>query len=129
MAVIGLLASTGNSRNNQTQEFHELRPSDFLSSRVAVGRGPRAGWSAVRVLRADVDEGLAGFVVSRATQWEHTEALVRGYRVIVTEFFDAGQSRMVALRQCPQAAALVADTGRGGDAIVIGEYERAFYRD
>jgi site-specific DNA recombinase len=50
--------------------------------------------------------------------------------VIVAEFFDAGQSRAVAWPRRPQAAALVAqlaDQGRGWDAIVIGEYERAFY--
>jgi hypothetical protein len=50
--------------------------------------------------------------------------------VIVAEFFDAGQSRTVAWGRRPQAAALVArlaDPGRGWDAVVIGEYERAFY--
>jgi hypothetical protein len=50
--------------------------------------------------------------------------------VIVAEFFDAGQSRTVAWGRRPQAAALVAqlaDPDRGWDAIVIGEYERAFY--
>ena len=50
--------------------------------------------------------------------------------MIVAEFFDAGQSRAVAWARRPQAAALVAalaDPDRGWDAIVIGEYERAFY--
>jgi hypothetical protein len=50
--------------------------------------------------------------------------------VIVAEFFDAGQSRTVAWGRRPEAAALIAllaDPGRGWDAIVIGEYERAFY--
>ena len=49
---------------------------------------------------------------------------------IVAEFFDVGQSRMLAWARRPQAAALVAalaDPERGWDAIVIGEYERAFY--
>ena len=48
----------------------------------------------------------------------------------MAEFFDAGQSRTVAWGRRPQAAARVAqlaDPGRGWDAIVIGEYERAFY--
>ncbi len=48
----------------------------------------------------------------------------------MAEFFDAGQSRTVAWGRRPEAAALVAqlvDPGRGWDAIVIGEYERAFY--
>ena len=69
-------------------------------------------------------------VTSRARQREQAEALVRGHGVIVAEFFDAGQSRTVAWGRRPQAAALVAqlaDPGRGWDAIVIGEYERAFY--
>src|SRR6266566_10150842 len=66
-------------------------------------------------------------VTSRARQREQAEALVRGHGVIVTEFFDAGESRTVAWGRRLQAAALVArlaDPGRGWDAIVIGEYER-----
>jgi hypothetical protein len=53
-----------------------------------------------------------------------------GHGVVVAEFFDVGQSRTVAWGRRPEAAALVAqlaDPGRGWDAIVIGEYERAFY--
>jgi site-specific DNA recombinase len=69
-------------------------------------------------------------VTSRARQREQAEALVRGHGVVVAEFFDAGQSRTVAWGRRPEAATLVdqlADPGRGWDAIVIGEYERAFY--
>src|SRR5271166_1516857 len=69
-------------------------------------------------------------VTSRARQREQAEALVRGHGMIVAEFFDAGQSRTVACGRRPEAAALVAllaDPDRGWDAIVIGEYERAFY--
>ena len=69
-------------------------------------------------------------VTSRARQREQAGALVRGHGVIVVEFFDAGQSRTVAWGRRPEAAALVAqlaDPGRGWDAIVVGEYERAFY--
>jgi site-specific DNA recombinase len=69
-------------------------------------------------------------VTSRARQREQAAALVRGHGVIVAEFFDTGESRTVAWGRRPQAAALVAalaDPGRGWDAIVIGEYERAFY--
>jgi site-specific DNA recombinase len=68
-------------------------------------------------------------VTSRARQREEAEVLVRGHGVIVAEFFDAGQSRTVAWGRRPEAAALVAllaDPGRGWDAIVVGEYERAF---
>ena len=69
-------------------------------------------------------------VTSRARQREQAEALVRGHGSIVAEFFDEGQSRTVAWGRRPQAAALVAqlaDVCRGWDAIVAGEYERAFY--
>ena len=69
-------------------------------------------------------------VTSRARQRERAEALVRGHGVIVAEFFDVGESRTVPWARRPQSAALVAqlaDPGRGWDAVVIGEYERAFY--
>jgi site-specific DNA recombinase len=69
-------------------------------------------------------------VTSRARQREQAEALVRGHGMIVAEFFDAGQSRTVAWGRRPEAAALVAqlaDPDRGWGAIVVGEYERAFY--
>ena len=69
-------------------------------------------------------------VTSRARQREQAEALVRGHGEIVAEFFDVGESRTVAWARRPQSAALVAqlaDPDRGWDAIVVGEYERAFY--
>jgi DNA invertase Pin-like site-specific DNA recombinase len=69
-------------------------------------------------------------VTSRARQREQAEALVRGHGQIVAELFDAGESRTVAWARRPQAAALVAqlaDPDRGWNAVVIGEYERAFY--
>jgi site-specific DNA recombinase len=67
---------------------------------------------------------------SRARQREQAGALVRGHGLVVAEFFDVGESRSVAWGRRPQAAALVAqlaDPGRGWDAVVVGEYERAFY--
>jgi hypothetical protein len=69
-------------------------------------------------------------VTSRARQREQAEALVRDHGVIMAPLFDVGESRAVAWARRPQAAALVAqlaDPDRGWDAIVIGEYERAFY--
>ena len=69
-------------------------------------------------------------VTSRARQREQAGALVRGHGIIAAEFFDIGQSRSVAWGRRPQAAALVAalaDPDRGWDAVVVGEYERAFY--
>jgi site-specific DNA recombinase len=69
-------------------------------------------------------------VTSRARQRAQAEMLVLGHGVIVAELFDVGESRTVAWPRRPQAAALVAalaDPDRGWDAVVIGEYERAFY--
>jgi hypothetical protein len=69
-------------------------------------------------------------VTSRVRQRGQAGALVRGHGQIVAEFFDTGESREVAWARRPQAAALVAqlaDPGRSWDAIVIGEYGRAFY--
>ena len=69
-------------------------------------------------------------VTSLVRQREQAGALVRGHGKIVAEFFDIGESRVVAWARRPQAAALVAqlpDRGRGWDAVVIGEYEQAFY--
>ena len=69
-------------------------------------------------------------VTSRARQLQEAVMLVTGQGVIVAEFFDVGESRTLAWARRPQAAALVAqlaDPDRGWDAVVIGEYERAFY--
>jgi site-specific DNA recombinase len=69
-------------------------------------------------------------VTSLARQREQAAALIAGQGQIVVEFFDIGQSRTRAWTRRPQAATLVAalaDPDRGWDAIVIGEYERAFY--
>jgi len=69
-------------------------------------------------------------VTSLARQQAQAAALVAGHGRVVASFFDIGQSRTLAWARRPQAAALVAalaDPDRGWDAIVIGEYERAFY--
>ena len=69
-------------------------------------------------------------VTSRARQLGQAGALVTGRGQIVAHFFDIGQSRTLAWARRPQAAALaaaLADPDRSWDAIVIGEYERAFY--
>jgi site-specific DNA recombinase len=69
-------------------------------------------------------------VTSRTRQQEQAAALVAGRGAVVAEFFDVGESRTLAWGRRPQASALVAalaDPDRGWDAIVIGEYERAFY--
>jgi DNA invertase Pin-like site-specific DNA recombinase len=69
---------------------------------------------------------------SRAWQVEAARDLVAGHGSIVAEFFDTGYSRRRAWYDRPQAATLlaaVADPDRAFDAIVVGEYERAFYGD
>lgn len=55
--------------------------------------------------------------------------LIDGCGVIVAEFFDVGWSRKVPWLLRPEASrllAMVAEPGRRFDAVVIGEYERAF---
>ena len=69
-------------------------------------------------------------VTSRARQRDQAAALVARHGRIVAEFFDVGYSRTLAWARRPQAAAAaaaLADPDRGWDAVVIGEYERAFY--
>jgi site-specific DNA recombinase len=69
-------------------------------------------------------------VTSRARQRDQAAALVAGLGWIVAEFFDVGWSRVLPWARRPQAAALLAalaDPDCEFDAIVIGEYERAFY--
>ncbi len=69
-------------------------------------------------------------VTSRARQLAQAVMLAAGAGVITAEFFDTGESRELPWARRPQAAALVAqlaDPERGWDAVVIGEYERAFY--
>jgi hypothetical protein len=69
-------------------------------------------------------------VTSRVRQRDQARMLVAGHGRIAAEYFDAGQSRVLPWARRPQAAALpaaMADPDRGFDAIVVGEYERAFY--
>src|SRR5690242_6210504 len=99
------------------------------SGRPPTGRSVRGGLRFAFYGRVSTEDWQDP-VTSRARQREQAGALVRGHGVIVAEFFDAGESRTVAWGRRPQAAALLAllpDPGRGWDAIVIGEYERAFY--
>jgi site-specific DNA recombinase len=49
---------------------------------------------------------------------------------VVFEFFDIGESRSIPWSRRPEAARLLrllADPGRGFDAVVLGEPQRAFY--
>jgi len=85
------------------------------------------GTSAVPLQPAVLFDGsrVAG---NRLREW--AAALVAGHGRIVAGYFDVGQSRVLPWARRPQAAALLAamaDPDREFDAIVIGEYERAFY--
>jgi len=65
-------------------------------------------------------------------QREVAEETIRERGVIVAEYFDEGCSRRLPWRQRPAAAQLMAaaeNRNRSFDAVVIGEYERAFYGD
>jgi hypothetical protein len=94
-------------------------------------RDARPGMPAVHLLRAGLDRGLAGsgdLAGQAAAAGRHADDGARGDRV--AESFDVGESRTLPWARRPQAAALVAALAapdRGWDAIVIGEYERAFY--
>jgi hypothetical protein len=69
-------------------------------------------------------------VASQARQRDLAATLVAGHGRIVAEYFDIGQSRVLPWARRPQATALLAamaDPDHEFDAIVIGEYERAFY--
>ncbi|XTZ13645.1 hypothetical protein ACQSSU_19200 [Micromonospora echinospora] len=68
-------------------------------------------------------------VTSRHWQRDCATELVAGHGTIIADYFDVGCSRRRSWRQRPQAAALLAtldDPRRRFDAIVVGEYERAF---
>ena len=99
------------------------------SGRQRTGRPARGGLRFVfygRVSTEDWQDPES----SRARQLQQAVMLAGGRGVIVAEFFDTGESRTLPWPRRPQAAALVAqlaDPDRGWDAIVIGEYERAFY--
>ncbi|OLF05308.1 hypothetical protein BU204_37200 [Actinophytocola xanthii] len=65
-------------------------------------------------------------------QRDVAENVISGRGVVVVEFFDSGYSRRLSWMNRPEAAALLdaaADPDRGFDAIVVGEFERAFYGD
>ncbi|GHD28162.1 putative recombinase [Nocardiopsis kunsanensis] len=69
---------------------------------------------------------------SRGWQRETAEVVIADHGAIVAEFFDAGCSRQMPWHQRPKASALLAaanSSKRPFDAIVVGEYERAFVGD
>jgi site-specific DNA recombinase len=78
-----------------------------------------------RVSTADYQDPVS----SRRWQLDVATELICGRGHIVAEFFDIGYTRELPWAKRPQAAALLAaltDPHRGFDAIVVGEYARAF---
>jgi len=71
-------------------------------------------------------------VSSERWQLDCAQEFIAGHGTIVARFFDVGHSRVHAWGHRPQAAAILAalaNPDRGWDAIVVGEFERAFYGD
>ena len=69
---------------------------------------------------------------SEAWQLVSAQQAIAGRGRIVVEYFDVGCSRRMPWVERPQAAALLAaltSRDRVFDAVVVGEYERAFYGD
>ena len=69
---------------------------------------------------------------SHAWRREAAGRLVAGGGLVEVEFFDAGCSRQVPWSSRPEAAALLGELSspeRRFDAVVVGEYERAFSGD
>ncbi|WP_394619081.1 recombinase family protein [Lentzea sp. JNUCC 0626] len=69
---------------------------------------------------------------SRAWQRAVPDELIDGVGSVVVEFFDAGRSRRWSWWERPESSALLGAAARSDrvfDAVVIGEYERAFYGD
>jgi site-specific DNA recombinase len=109
-----------------------LRQQQPVRARMGGRRPPVSGGLRFafygRISTADFQDRTS----SRAWQYESAADLVGGRGVIVAEYFDVGCSRRLPWAQRPQAAALldaIAAPGRRFDAIVVGEYERAFAGD
>ncbi|WP_329791893.1 recombinase family protein [Lentzea sp. DG1S-22] len=69
---------------------------------------------------------------SHAWQRAVSEELIEGVGSVVREFFDVGVSRRWSWQDRPESAALLtaaANPAREFDAVVVGEYERAFHGD
>jgi len=129
-----MASELGAQRHRGHQASHREGGGALVAWAESAGRGRASGGLGGRLRFAFYGrvstEDYQDPVTSRARQLAQAAALVAGFGQIVAEFFDIGQSRTLAWARRPQAAALaaaLADPDRGCDAIVIGEYERAFY--
>jgi hypothetical protein len=76
--------------------------------------------------------GYQDHATSLSWQREMAEATIAGRGVVVADYFDDGCSRRLPWHQRPAAMALLAAASRDEpvfDAVVVGEYERAFCGD
>ncbi|WP_433789740.1 recombinase family protein [Actinoplanes sp. CA-252034] len=109
-----------------------VAPSDTAVPRRRRGRHARHDRGDIRF--AFYGRMSTGDFQDHATsyQWQFDCAsqLIAGHGRIVVDFFDVGCPRSLDWHLRPQAGALlaeVADAARVFDAIVVGEFERAFY--
>lgn len=116
----------------------ELGGSEFVGAVAARRRrGPRSSGSRVAGARFAFYGRMSTSefqdpVSSRAWQRAVADELVEGHGEVVAEFFDQGWSRRWSWSDRPAAAELLAAAegpDRAFDAVVVGEYERAFYGD
>lgn len=108
-----------------TQWMQQVHPGAWMGRRSADGAGRVRFAFYGRVSTADFQERES----SRRWQRDAAEELVAGHGRIVAEYFDSSRSRRLSWPDRPEAAALLgrfADPERGFDAVVVGEYERAF---
>jgi DNA invertase Pin-like site-specific DNA recombinase len=97
----------------------------------ARGRHPQGADSSLRFAfygRISTD-GYQDPASSRLWQYDTAVALTTRHGRIVAEYFDVGYSRNLPWHQRPQGAELLrhaSQPGRRFDAVVVGEYERAF---
>jgi len=101
-----------------------LRPRRVAEPSAAVAQGMRFAFYG-RTSTAEFQDP----VTSRAWQREMAAALIAGRGTITADFFDVGCSRRVPWEGRPQAAALLeraCAADRAFDAVVVGEFERAF---
>lgn len=104
-----------------------------MAGAAGSGLGAESGSS-----RGEVRFALYGRMSTRevqdretSLQWQRevAEEMIAGRGAITGEFFDEGCSRRLSWWQRPAAAALLASISSGArefDAVVVGEYERAF---
>jgi hypothetical protein len=125
------------------REEHTKGGKDAIVVRGRVSKGHRISPSAAvgSLILTDCGSRFTGgcrtsefqdAVTSRAWQRAVADELVDGVGRVVVEFFDEGCSRRWSWGDCPAASALLAaaeQPERGFDAVVVGEYERAFYGD